>query len=513
MTDGEAWRRLAILCEAANQTRESLLAIEEALKHSGDSIETLDVAARMYESAGRLQESIEKRKLLADTDRRFRSGHLQRLASLYLRVGKSDEAIATGKLLLAGGGGSLESFKFYADLCGQIGRTEERLDTFRRCLRVNPRSSEAQQLLASQLAEDFKTDQAIELYWKMLDSTSELEDRRGVVKSLTDLYLRSNRLDQLISRLEIRGRESGDRRATIDLIATAYEQAGDLGLARDALEGLLREQGRDTLLLDRLVVLAEQAGEAEEAVELQRQLLRLAPGRQSEAKLASLLIDIGAMDEAEALWLRLSEQTADKDLTARNLNRLFAAGETGMAVRLAKKVVEHNPDDWETRLQLMVLEAAEGQWEAAAKSAKDLRAMAVEDTALPTGGKPYQTTITQNGQTYQQPPLKFMRSQQLYALYQMLDERYGYRQNQTLPKPLDFGHAKLMALWIVLKEDQANLKTWLAEAEKKAKADGATAEDVWDWYNMVNVAPDHGFVTGVPQLSKARNLGSRLETG
>ena len=154
-----------------------------------------------------------------------------------MRMGQADEAIAAGKQLLAGSGGALESFKFYADLCGQVGRIDERLDTLRRCLRVNPRSKDAQEMLASRLAEDFKTEQAIELYWNMLDSADAIEGRREVVNKLADLYLRSNRLDQLVSRLEIRGRESGDRRATIDLVATAHEQAGDLGLAREALEG------------------------------------------------------------------------------------------------------------------------------------------------------------------------------------------------------------------------------------------------------------------------------------
>ncbi len=490
-TDGELWRRLAILYDANSQTRESLEAIENAVKHSPDSIETLDVAARMYESAGRFQDAVEKRRQLADTDRRFRSGHLQRLASLYMRMGQADEAIATGKLLLTGGGGSIESFKFYADLCGQLGRTDERLDTLRRCLRINPRSSEAQQLLASQLAEDFKTDQAIELYWKMLDSGAELEGRRSVVRSLTDLYLRANRLDQLISRLEIRGRESGDRRATIDLVATAYEQAGDLGLAREALEGLLREQGRDTLLLERLVALAEKAGEAEQAVELQRQLLRLAPGRQTEAKLALLLIDIGAMDEAEALWLRLSEQTADRTQTSRNINRLFSAGETAIAIRLVEKVLEKDPSDWESRLQLMVLQASEAQWEKAVETAEKLRAMNLPDTTLPVGGKPYQATRTVNGQTYRQPPLKFMRLQDLYSLYRLLDERYGYSSSyNTLPKPMDLGHAKIMALWVILKHEntEGDLKKRLDALAKKATADGATAEDAWQWYTAVNLA-------------------------
>ena len=498
--DGELWRRLAVLCDANRQTRESFEAIEKAIEYSGDSIETLDVAARMYESAGRLQDAVEKRRMLADTDLRFRSGHLQRLASLHLRMGHADEAIAAGKELLAAGRGSIESFRFYADLCGQVGREDERLDTLRRCLRVNPRSSDAQQMLATQLAEDFKTDQAIELYWKMLDSADDLEARRGVVTRLSDLYLRSNRLDQLISRLEIRGRESGERRTTIDLTATAYEQAGDLGLAREALAGLLREQGRDTLLLERLVALAEKAGETETAIELQRQLLRLAPGRQNEARLASLLIDIGALDEAEALWLRLSEQTTDAEELSRNINRLFTAGETKIAIQLAEKALAADADNWEVRLQLMVLQGVEGQWKAATESAKQLRNLDIEDTTLPVGGKPYRSTFTlANGQTYEQPPLKLIRTQRLYDLYLALDERYSHRSVTSLPRPMDFGHAKLMALWVLLKykHSEGDLKKFVDEAESKATAAGATADDVRHWYETISIASniDHNLAT------------------
>ena len=488
-TDGELWRRLATLYDAGNQPRESMQAIEKALEHSPDSIETLDVAARMYENAGQLQTAIEKRQELADRDQRFRSGHLQRLATLYLRIGQEEKAIETGKLLLAGGGGSLESFRFYADLCGQLGRIDERLDTYRRCVRLNPRNTDAQQMLANRLASDFKTDQAIELYWNMFDSATELDARRDVVRKLTDLYLRSNRLDQLISRLEIRGRESGDRRGTVDLVATAYEQAGDLGLAREELEGLLREQGRDTLLLERLVLLAEQSGEMEEAVGLQRQLIRLAPNRQTEAKLATLLIDIGAINEAEALWLRLGQQSGNTQQTVRNINRLFSSGETKLAIRLTENSLETNPNDWEMLLRLMILQASEGEWKTAVETAEKLRGLDIKETELPEGGKPYQQTVVSGGRTFQQPPLQFMRSQRLYDLYRVLDDRYSYNRVYALPTPVDFGHAKLMALWVVYKneQDEGRLNEHIEALAKKANADDATTEDVWDWYISIAV--------------------------
>ncbi|MDX1928786.1 MAG: tetratricopeptide repeat protein, partial [Pirellulaceae bacterium] len=487
----ELWRQLAILHEANRQTQESLEAIDKAVAAAPTNIETLDIAARMFEEAGRLPLAIEKRRLLADTDRRFRSGHLQRLAALYIQSGNTDAAITAGREMLSGAGGSIDAFKFYAELCGQAGRDDERIDTLRRCLRLNPRSEDAQQLLATQLADDFKTEQAIELYWKMLDTANDIEKRREVVKKLADLYLRTNRLDQLISRIELRGRESGDRRTAIDLTAAAYQQAGDLGLAREALEGLLRDSGRDTLLLERLVGLAEQAGEIEKAIELQRQLLRLAPSRTAESRLASLLIDIGATEEAQSMWLSMVEKNTDAQQVAASIDRLFAAGESKVAIELSRKVIEDRPEDWETRFKLAVLLAETSDWESAAKVSAEIRAIKLDDATLPVGTKPKSQQAMAGVAGYQQPPIRMMRMQSCYELLQILDDRYGYQARTALPKPIDFGHAKLMAMYIAFRSEVVaggDPSTKIAELEKKANEKDASAETMWDWYESDSMA-------------------------
>ncbi len=487
----ELWRQLAVLLEANRQTQESLDAIDKAVEAAPTNIETLDIAARMFEDAGRLPLAIEKRRLLADSDRRFRNGHLQRLASLYIQSGNTDAAITAGREMLSGAGGSVDAFKFYADLCGQAGRGDERIDTLRRCLRLNPRSEDAQQLLATQLAEDFKTEQAIELYWKMLDGSGEIEKRRELVKKLADLYLRTNRLDQLISRIELRGRESGDRRTSIDLVATAYQQAGDLGLAREALEGLLRESGRDTLLLERLVGLAEQSGEIEKAIELQRQVLRLAPGRTAESRLASLLTDIGSTEEAQAMWLSMLEKSSDEQQIASSIDRLFAAGESKVAIEVCRKAIESRPEDWETRLKLAVLLAESGDWENAAKTAAEIRAMTLDETTLPAGAKAKPPIVGSSGMAYQPPPVRISRVENIYPLLQILDERYGYQSRTVLPKPIDFGHAKLMAMYIEFKNEAnagGDLTSKVSELEKLATEKEATPKALWNWYETQAMA-------------------------
>jgi tetratricopeptide (TPR) repeat protein len=488
--DGNRWRQLAILYQADRQFAEALNAIEKALQFSPDSIEALMVASRMYEEIGRLGPAIELRHKLAERDRRFRSGHLQKLSSLYLQSGQTEKAVEAGKELLAAAAGSVESHRFYANLCGRIGRADERLDTLRRCVRMNPRSDDAQRMLAEQLAEDFKTDQAIELYWTMLDNADEIEDKRAVVKTLADLYLRSNRLDQLLARLEIRGRESADRRTTIDLLATAHQQAGDLGLARQTLESLLQDRGRDTMLLERLVLLAEQAGEYDEAIELQRQLQRLAPNRKNESRLASLLIDIGAVDEARAIWLGMSASETDKGQLLRNLDRLFAAGETATAIKLAEQMIDRDPSDWETLVRLMVLQGVEGDWEASKQSADRLLALNVSDDTQPPTSPGVSRSANASGNTAQiqainQLPKPIRQMQRMYELVRLTDSRYSSQQAFSLPKPTDFGHAKSIAKFCQLKAKQQqgdSLDDYLKTIRVTATAENASAADARNWF-------------------------------
>ncbi|MCC6509847.1 MAG: tetratricopeptide repeat protein, partial [Pirellulaceae bacterium] len=493
--DSEKWRQLAVLYGANRQLQEAMTAIERAVKAAPKSIETLDVAARMAEEAGRLPEAIDMRRQLVDIDRRFRSAHLQRLATLYVSTGQNDQALATGKEMLAGAGGAIETFKFYADLCGQLGREDERLDTLRRCVRLNPRSTEALELLANQLSDEFKTDQAIELTWKILDAAKEIEERRQTVTKLTDLYLRNNRLDQLISRLEFRGRESGDRRTAIDLVATAYQQAGDLGLARETLEGLLRESGRDTLLMERLVGLAELAGEMDRAVELQRELLSLAPSKPAQSKLAMLLMDIGAFEEAQSLWLSAIDPRNAPEQMARHIDRLFAAGESQAATELTNKLIEANPSDWEMLTRRMVLFAEAGNWTAAAKDATALLAMKLPDDTESESTKKAKASMKNSPNAAQmaaqasylaQYPPKLRHVQNLYSFYQLVDERYGSQQPRALPTVDSVGHAKAIGQYVLYRDasvqDGGQLDKILASLKQQAMAATAKADDVLDWY-------------------------------
>lgn len=479
----ERWRRLAILYEANLNVPFALDAIDRAVKIAPRSIRTLDTAARLAELASQWQVAIALRRQLADLDLRFRTSHLERLATLYVRAAKIDEALAIGKEMLAGAGGSVEAFLFYADLCGQAGRGEERLETLRRCLRVNPSSEGARRKLAEQLAADFKTDQAIELYWQMLDSADSLQRQREFAIVLAELYSRTNRLDQLLSRLDLRGRELNDQRTAIELTAAVHQHMGDWGAARNVLEQLLDDNARDPLLLERLVSLSEQSGDLERAIEVQRQLILLLPSPTADMRLTTQLLAIGAVDEAVEHGLRSTTRLADPQHTAKLFERLMALSETEIAIELAGKLLAENPRDWQTQLMLMQILAVDKRIAEAAKCARSLLELDVPDTEVVAGAKPLPADATDAARV-------IARTDATSQLGKMIFFQRLAQTNHSFVQPIDFGNAKQMAKLILQKEvfdsdDPSQIeaeRVAFAELARKGNAVGASAPDVLAWF-------------------------------
>ena len=101
----------------------------------------------------------------------------------------------------------------------------------------------------------------------------------------------------------------------------------------------------------------------------------------------------------------------------------------------------------------------------------------VKETALPAGGKPYQTMAVSRGISHQMPPLRMIRLQSIHSFLRIVDDRYGH--STSLPTPMDFGVVKLMALYCELKQAQVSGKddsTVMDELKTKAMAVKAPVE-------------------------------------
>ncbi|WP_164103463.1 DUF1583 domain-containing protein [Candidatus Laterigemmans baculatus] len=375
--DAEAWIRLARLLQANSELDEAVRAAGRAVTVASDSIAAWTTAAELRERSGQFGAAIEAYRRLAEIDQRFRSNHLTQIANLQLRLGDSEAALEAGRELLASGATNPENYRFFADLCFRIGEVDQGLDALRRGVRAAPNDRDAMLALARALADQFRTDEAIELYWQAFEAAENLDAKGDLVTQLTELYVRSGQFEQLIERLEISGREGRDgegRREADLLIAAAQEASGDTGTARRLLDDLLAASPRDTLLLERLVDLATRDSDTVAAAEYQRALNEIAPSREGDTRLARLLIDLGEIEQAEAIWMRLSRGEDAEEQLLSTVDGALQRAEWETAIKISQRLLADQPDDWETLARLAIAYRLSDDEEDGKEAAKDERA-------------------------------------------------------------------------------------------------------------------------------------------
>jgi tetratricopeptide (TPR) repeat protein len=341
------WFLLARYREALREYAEATKAIAQALALKPDDVPSLAASARIAEQAGDMGAAAEQNRKLATIDRRGRSTYLERVANLEAQLGRTDAALAAGKELLAAAPGNTETHQFYADLCLRLGRADEGLAALRRATRLNPSEPSLLLSLASALANQFRQDEAIEVYWQAYEKERDFDDKLSIIARLTELYLQNNHLDRLLERLERGRREADQRREMTIALAQAYQSAGDYGMARQELESLIGDNTRDTTLLLQLSKLAEMESDFSDAVKYQQQLVRLAPGHETEYRLAALLDRSGDHAESAVLMAQLAAKETDRGRLLRSLDGLLTGGQNDAALAILDAKLREHPADWE----------------------------------------------------------------------------------------------------------------------------------------------------------------------
>ena len=232
-------------------------------------------------------------------------------------------------------------------------------------------------------ADAFHTGEAIELYWRAFDLAKNIDGKTAVITPLTELYLRTNRFDSLVDRLEVTGREKNKPRDGLLWAAAAHQAAGDLGMAKQMLEQLAREDSRDTKLLEQLVSLSRTEYDFESAAEYQKRLVAVAPSPKSEYLLANILLELGEIDQAEALWLKLAQRKNEPSALTNSIATLLQKEEFDTAAALVDKALSRQPGDWEVLAQAMIVYTRLGKKESARQIAQRVLAMNV-DPGAPT---------------------------------------------------------------------------------------------------------------------------------
>ncbi len=381
--DASQWRLLALMRDADRKFQLACDAIQQATALEPGDVAAWETAATLQERAGRFGDAIASYRKLATLDRRFLSNYLTQIASLEMRLGNTDAALKTGEELVASAPGNSEHYRFFADLCFRTGNSELGFEALRRNVRSNPNDQDALAYLARALADDFATDEAIELYWRVFELARDIDAKVGVIEPLTELYLRTNRFEALTDRLETIGREQNKPRDGILWVAAAQQAAGDLGMARQLLERLVREDSRDTKLLERLVSLSRAEFDFESAAEFQKRLVAAAPTPEAQYLLGNLLLELGELDEAEALWLKLSQRDGDAEALSASISTLLGKEEYETAAKVIEKAMVKYPGNWELLAPAMIVSVKLDRKEEARRLAERVLAMKV-DPAEPT---------------------------------------------------------------------------------------------------------------------------------
>lgn len=376
--DAASWRLLALFREADRGFQPACNAILKATQLAPNDVQIWETAAALYERTGQFGDAIKAYRKLATLDRRFLSNYLTQIASLEVRLGNIEEGLKAGEDLLASAPGNSEHYRFYANLCMQVGQVDKGLEVLRRNVRNNPNDSDALNHLASNLANEFQTDEAVELYWRSFDQARTVEDKTPVIESLAELYLRTNRFDMFLDRLEIISREENKPRDGILWVSAAHQAAGDLGTAKELLEQLVRSESRDTRLLEQLVTLAKAEYDYETAAEYQRRLVSIAPTPQGEYLLATFLMELGELDQAEGLWQKLTSRRGkgSADLLT-SVNSLISKEQFETAKKLIDRALQQDPEAWELLTPAMIISVRSDDMEQAKSYSDRVLAMSI----------------------------------------------------------------------------------------------------------------------------------------
>src|SRR5205085_12241340 len=113
------------------------------------------------------------------------------------------------------------------------------------------------------------------------------------------------------------------------------------------LERLLAENQRDSQLLHQLSTLAENEGDIAAATKYQQQLARQSPNKENDTRLAVLLAKGGELEEAGAIWTRLTLNEQDPHKVLQSLDSLAGNNKFDTALAVTERMLRDKPQNWE----------------------------------------------------------------------------------------------------------------------------------------------------------------------
>ena len=489
----ERWRTLANYYYASEQFTSALESLENALRLEPESIANWKLAGQLFEAVGRNADAADANRQLAKLDQRFSTDYLRKIATLEQKMGRLRQAQQAGEELVAVAPGNPEHLHFYAELCFQLGQNEVGLNALRRAVRANPSDENAMLTLANALTNRNELVEAIELYWKAFEISSTLDAQTEIAASLAELYLRTNQFDRLVQKLELRSKELAKRRECVMCLAAAFRVAGDHRSARQRLEELLTPESRDVNILTELCRIAEVESDLDAAAGFQRRINAVSASVEGKVRLADLLLRLGEISEAEALWIQVGEINAPPHEVVRMIDKLLSLDNIDSAKHLCAKVLQRQPENWEALLRLGLIELAYGKNDSALAVFDQILALKTDPKALAAEGilkfskSSVVTSESATAMPREMERLEYAMKAARTVENSQRDTNSSSRLNRLstlyryLPMPADFGEARCLCLLAKWKAAESNerMQTFLSELEAK-NSELKTLSSFWD---------------------------------
>lgn len=492
------WIKLALLLNESRRSSEAITAVNAATKLDPSAALHQTIAAELQENAGRWELAIETRTALAKLQPRLASDHLRKVIELHRRLGQFDQALQTGRTLIALAPLNVDNYQFVSDMCLDLGEYDRAQSILKQSVAANPGSVAALESYAKSLGDRFRTQEAISTYWTALESTTDTERQQSMVVALSSLATRSGTYDRFRQRLK-RWVSGLSPQSAAMLRATAEQVSGNLTDARRILESQIRRSPRDIKLLTAVVHIAEAEKDYETAVLYQQRLLAVSRSEDAESRLGNLVIRAAESSPGFNNWLRDSDVVLPIPVALQQVDRLVQEQRFDSASLLCERLLRTQGMNWEALYRLAFIQAKKGRKDLSRQLCQQILSLPSESesparlaarNASPTGLELLATIESDRTKNAVQRRLEWL--QQL-----RVDGWTGQQLDDGMPAVATFAACRLRTclLWWSL----ADSKREGREVADKLRARAATQKSTqsrWEWWLVARAQANRDATNG-----------------
>jgi tetratricopeptide (TPR) repeat protein len=270
----------------------------------------LSESMRYDEAVAALEELLKSRgvadaPLVADTDKEFASGYLERIVNVQRQAGREADALRTvERMRRLLGPSSVMADYYQVTVLRDQGKRKEALDAVRAARLRQPDHPALLRLEAATLAELGQVEEAAQLLRARLSGNSAQDYQTQL--TIASVYLEAGRAKEAVAAatrlVEMTPAEQPElMKQSLVMLSSAQERAGDFKGAEESLRRILARDPEDPTALNNLGYFLTERGERlQEALEMIKRAVRAEPANASYLdSLGWAYFKLGQLDEAE----------------------------------------------------------------------------------------------------------------------------------------------------------------------------------------------------------------------